>query len=84
MARSVLDMAPDWCHSGAMELTPYVENLQRQLAVAADAGGDDARALAERLIAPLDAAIRLTLLDVLASAAYDDPAYARSAGAAVT
>lgn len=52
-----------------MELSPYVENLQRQLAVAADAGGDDARALAERLIAPLDAAIRLTLLDVLAAAA---------------
>lgn len=52
-----------------MELTPYVENLQSQLAVAADAGGDDARALAERLIAPLDAAIRLTLLDVLATAA---------------
>ena len=52
-----------------MELSPYVENFQRQLAVAADAGDDDARALAERLIAPLDAAIRLTLLDVLASAA---------------
>jgi hypothetical protein len=52
-----------------MELSPYVENLQRQLAVAADAGGDDARAVAERLIAPLDAAIRLTLLDVLAAAA---------------
>jgi hypothetical protein len=52
-----------------MELNPYVENIQRQLAVAADAGGDDARALAERLIAPLDAAIRLTLLDVLAAAA---------------
>jgi hypothetical protein len=52
-----------------MELNQYVENIERQLAVAADAGGDDARALAERLIAPLDAAIRLTLLDVLAAAA---------------
>jgi hypothetical protein len=51
-----------------MELDPYVENIQRQLAVAADAGGDDARVLAERLIAPLEAAIRLTLLDVLAAA----------------
>jgi hypothetical protein len=52
-----------------MELSPYIENLQHQLAVAGDAGGDDAQALAERLIAPLDAAIRLTLLDVLAAAA---------------
>jgi hypothetical protein len=52
-----------------MDLRPYIENLQRQLVIAADAGGDDARALAERLIAPLDAAVRLTLLDVLAVAA---------------
>ena len=52
-----------------MELSPYVENLQRQLAVAADGGGDDARALAERLIAALEAAVRLTLLDLLAAAA---------------
>ncbi len=52
-----------------MDLGPYVENIQRQLAVAAEAGGDDARALAERLVAPLDAAIRLTLQDVLAAAA---------------
>jgi hypothetical protein len=37
--------------------------------VAAEAGGEDARALAERLVAPLDAAIRLTLQDVLAAAA---------------
>ena len=52
-----------------MDLHPYIDNLQQQLAVAADAGGDDARALAERLIAPLEAAIRLTLLDALAAAA---------------
>jgi len=47
-----------------MDLGPYVENIHRQLAVAAEAGGDDARALADRLIAPLDAAVRLTLQDV--------------------
>src|ERR1017187_7138747 len=52
-----------------MDLGPYVENLQRQLAVAANAGGDEARALAERLVAPLDAAVRLTLLDALVAAA---------------
>ena len=52
-----------------MDLSTYVESLQRQLAVAAEAGGDEARALGERLIAPLEAAVRLTLLEALASAA---------------
>ena len=52
-----------------MELEPHVNTLREQLAVAAEAGGDDARALAERLTAPMDAAVRLMLLDVLASAA---------------
>jgi hypothetical protein len=52
-----------------MDLTPYVENLRRELAVAADAGGEDARALAERLTAPLEPAIRLMLLDALSAAA---------------
>jgi hypothetical protein len=52
-----------------MDLRPYVEEIHRQLLVAADASGDEARALAERLSAPLDAAVRLTLQDVLAVAA---------------
>jgi hypothetical protein len=56
-----------------MNLTPHVENLRRELAltvaVAADAGGDDARALAEQLTAPLESAVRLTLLDLLSAAA---------------
>jgi hypothetical protein len=52
-----------------MELTPYVENIREELAIAAEAGGDDARALAERLTAPLESAIRLTLLDALSAAA---------------
>ena len=54
-----------------MDLTPYVENLRRELAVAAEAGGEDARALAERLTAPLESAIRLMLLDALSAAADD-------------
>lgn len=51
-----------------MDLAPYVESIHRQLEVAAEAGGDEARALAERLAAPLDAAIRLALQDALAAA----------------
>ena len=52
-----------------MDLGLYVEHLQRQLAVAAEAGGEETRAVAERMAAPLDAAIRLTLQDALAVAA---------------
>ncbi|GAA2911999.1 hypothetical protein GCM10010517_78570 [Streptosporangium fragile] len=52
-----------------MDLTPYVDNLRRELAVAAEAGGPDARALAERLTAPLESAVRLTLLEALSAAA---------------
>ena len=52
-----------------MDITPYVENLRRDLAVAADAGGEEARALAERLTAPLESAVRLMLLDALSAAA---------------
>jgi HicB family len=51
-----------------MELGPYLESIHSQLEVAAGAGGDEARALAERLVAPLDAAIRLALQDALAAA----------------
>jgi hypothetical protein len=54
-----------------MNLLPYIEHLHRQLLAAADAGGDDARALAERLVAPLEAATRLVLLDALSNAASD-------------
>ncbi|EGX56097.1 hypothetical protein SZN_29595 [Streptomyces zinciresistens K42] len=54
-----------------MDLSPYVDNLRRELAVAAEAGGEEARKLAERLTAPLESATRLTLLNVL-SAAMDE------------
>ncbi len=52
-----------------MDLTTYVENLRRELAVAAEAGGEEARALADRLTAPLESAVRLMLLDALSAAA---------------
>jgi hypothetical protein len=52
-----------------MDLTQYVTNLRGELSVAAEAGGDDARRLAERLTAPLEPAVRLMLLEALSAAA---------------
>lgn len=54
-----------------MDLMPYVARLHRELAVAAEAGGDEARELAERLITPLESATRLVLLEALSAAAGD-------------
>jgi hypothetical protein len=52
-----------------MELAQYVESLRYELTTAAEVGGEDARALAGRLLRPLDAAVRLTLLEALSAAA---------------
>src|SRR6187397_1589362 len=52
-----------------MELDRYVEDLRNQLMVAAEAGGDDARELAGRLVAPLESSVRLMLLEALSDAA---------------
>src|ERR1700676_2133113 len=52
-----------------MDLQPYVDAVRHELAVAAAAGGPDAEALAERLTAPLESAIRLALLEALSEAA---------------
>ncbi|WP_329386131.1 hypothetical protein [Streptomyces sp. NBC_01716] len=51
-----------------MDLTPYVDNLRHELGVGAEAGDDEARALAERLIGPLESAVRLALLNALSDA----------------
>jgi len=52
-----------------MELEPYVDEIRKHFAIAADAAGEDAWMLAERLIAPLDSTVRLVLQDALADAA---------------
>jgi hypothetical protein len=52
-----------------MDLTPHVERLRYELGIAAAAGGEDAKALAERLTAPLESAARLVLLEALSDAA---------------
>jgi hypothetical protein len=52
-----------------MDLQPYVDAVRHELSVAAAAGGPDAQALADRLSAPLESAIRLCLLEALSQAA---------------
>ena len=52
-----------------MELSTYVNDLQRQLADASEHGSEETRAVAERLASGLDAATRLVLLDALSTAA---------------
>jgi hypothetical protein len=55
--------------NGTMDLTSYVDNLGREFATLAEAGGEEARALVERLTGSLESAIRMTLLDALSAAA---------------
>ncbi|MGH3371604.1 MAG: toxin-antitoxin system HicB family antitoxin [Nocardioidaceae bacterium] len=52
-----------------MDITPYVDSLRRDLAAAAEAGGPEARAAAERLSLALDPAMRLALMEALSQAA---------------
>lgn len=52
-----------------MDLTPFVDSLRRDLLAAAEVAGEDSRVAAERLVAALDAATRLALMDALATAA---------------
>lgn len=52
-----------------MQVTNYVEELQRQLVAAAAAGGPETQQLADRLAAALDAAARLAILEALSDAA---------------
>lgn len=52
-----------------MDISRYVQDLQNQLSVAADAAGDDAKIVAGRLASTLDSAARLVLLEALSDAA---------------
>jgi hypothetical protein len=53
---------------GAMDLTPHISELRDHLLLAAEAGGEEARSVAERLTAALESAFRLALLDALSVA----------------
>ncbi len=52
-----------------MQISPYVEALQRRLLSAAGAGGPETEEIAARLATALDAAARLAILDALSDAA---------------
>jgi hypothetical protein len=52
-----------------MDLDPYIANLRHEFGMAAEAGGEDARALADRLTTALESAARLALLEALSAAA---------------
>src|SRR5690348_4146945 len=52
-----------------MDITQFVNELRRDLNVAAQAGSDEVRAAAERLTTALDSSVRLTLMDALSQAA---------------
>ncbi len=52
-----------------MELQPYVDSVREQLIVAAESSGDDGQAIADRMTAGMDAAIRLALLEAISEAA---------------
>ncbi|MET9969254.1 hypothetical protein ABZZ80_25815 [Streptomyces sp. NPDC006356] len=52
-----------------MDLAPFVASLNRAVAAAGTAGGEEAEAFLERFAVPLESAIRLTLLEVVSAAA---------------
>lgn len=52
-----------------MDLIPYAARLHRDLRVAAETGGEETLAVAERLASGLESSIRLVLLDALVEAA---------------
>lgn len=54
-----------------MDVTSLINSLRQDLANAAEVGGQDVKAAAERLLLALDPALRLTLMEALSQAAAD-------------
>ena len=52
-----------------MDITPYIDNLRRDLVTAADAGSAEVKDAAERLAMALGPSARLALMEVLSDAA---------------
>src|SRR3712207_9495139 len=66
---NALAVIPRWCHSGVMELAPFIDRLRHDLLTASDAIGPESRPVAERLLLALDPSVRLVLLEVLGQSA---------------
>jgi hypothetical protein len=66
-----------------MDITPFAESLRSDLARAAEVGGPDVRAAAERLSASLEAAVRLAFMEALSQAAAEISAELASAAVEV-
>src|SRR5262249_2754494 len=64
-----LDMTSRRCHDGVMDLTPYIDGLQRDLAASAAPGGPDVTRAAQLLGGSIEASARLLLLEALSDAA---------------
>src|SRR5476649_1358945 len=54
-----------------MDIPTLIDSLRQDLTRAAEVGGEDVRAAAERLLLALDPALRLTLMEALSQAASD-------------
>ena len=52
-----------------MDITPYVDSLRSDLVAAAEAGGDDIKQAAERLVLALAPSARLALMEAISQAA---------------
>src|SRR6185437_16770585 len=67
------------CHDGVMDLSPYIDGLQRDLAASAAPGGPDVTRAAELLGGSLEASARLCLLEALSEAAAEITSRLRTA-----
>lgn len=65
----VVALTPIWCHSGAMDLTPYVAALRDDLAAAAAVGDEATKRAGSSLAAALEPAVRLALMNALSDLA---------------
>lgn len=62
-------ITPMWCHSGVMDLTPYVASLRDDLAAAAAVGDEATTRAGSSLAAALEPAVRLALMNALSDLA---------------
>jgi hypothetical protein len=67
------------CHDGVMDLTPYIDGLQRDLAASAAPGGPEVIRAAELLGSSIESSARLLLLEALSDAAAEITARLHSA-----